>query len=516
MHVALTGGTGFVGSHTVVRLLAHGHRPRLLVRDRAKAARVLGGLGVDLGEVDLVEGDMGDPAAVDALLDGADAVIHAAAAIGVTGPRADLVEVNVRGAEHVVGAAVQRGLDPVIHVSTVAVFVPPDRPVITTDSRLAAPRTDYGRSKVAAERYARRLQDQGAPVTIVYPGGVLGPGQPTLDSMMEGLAGALSSVWPMPRGGVAMVHVDDLAEALARAVVPGRGPRRLLLGGDFLHWPELADLCDELTGVRCRRMVIPGWAMLALGSALDLAKRVRPFDYPLTRDAAEVMVTMVPTDDAATLAELDLELRPVRDTLEEALRCLAADGHLAPSRAGRLAPGGVAPPARPGLLERARAWVRHHIVPVLTGAPAFTRIGPRVVPRLDRFVHRVSGGRFTVTGVTAPTLLLTTTGHRSGEPRQVPLACAPEGDGSWVVVGSNFGREHHPAWTTNLLANPQATVHFGGRAVAVTATLLEGDERGAAWASLMRLLPVFDRYEDRSQRHLRVFRLTPIPDLALS
>jgi deazaflavin-dependent oxidoreductase (nitroreductase family) len=509
MRVAITGGSGFVGSHAVVRLLAHGHRPRLLVRDRAKATRVLGALGVDPGDVDVVVGDMTDRAAVAELLRGAEAVIHAAAAIGITGPRSDLVAQNVHGVELVVGTAVELGLDPIIHVSTVAVFVPPDRPVITPDARLASPRTDYGRSKLEAERYVRRLQDGGAPVTIVYPGGVLGPGQPTLDSMMEGLAGALGSAWPMPSGGVAMVHVDDLAEVLARLVVPGRGMRRFTLGGDFLHWPALADLCDELTGVRCRRVVIPGWAMIALGALLDAAKRVRSFDYPLTRDAAEIMVTMVPTDDQAVLAEVGMALRPVRDTVEEALRCLAADGHLAPARAGRLAPPGAAVPERPGAGARVRRWIRHHLVPRLTGTQVFTRVGPHIVPRADRLAHRLSGGRFTFTGITAPTVLLTTIGRRSGEPRVVPLACAVEPAGSWLVVGSNFGREHHPAWTANLLAEPEATVHHRGRTVSVTATLLDGPARTDAWGDLMRLLPVFDRYEDRSGRDLRVFRLTP-------
>lgn len=337
MIVAVTGATGFVGSHTVVRLLAHGHHPRLLVRSPAKAERVLGTLGVVPADVDLVEGDMTDSEAVARLLDGAQSVIHAAAAVGVTGPRLDLVRQNVHGMALVVGEAVARGLDPVIHVSTVAVFVPPDRPVIATDGRLASPRTGYGRSKLEAERFARRLQDGGAPVAIVYPGGVVGPHQPTHDSMMEGLAGALGSVWPMPRGGVAVVHVEDLAEGLARMVVPGLGPRRLMLGGDFLTWVELADLCDELTGVRCRRVVVPGWVLVGLGSLLDLAKRVHSFDYPLTRDAAEIMVSMVPTDDAATEAQLGLTRRPVHQSVEEALRCLAADGHLAPDRAGRLA-----------------------------------------------------------------------------------------------------------------------------------------------------------------------------------
>ena len=283
--------------------------------------------------------------------------------------------------------------------------------------------------------------------------------------MMEGLAGALGSVWPMPKGGVAVIHVEDLAEALARMVEPGQGPRRLMLGGDFLTWTELADLCDELTGVRCRRMVVPGvGARRARRRCSTPPSAIKPFDYPLTRDAAEVMVSMVPTDDRATEAALGLERRPARASIEDALRCLAADGHLAPEKAGRLAPPGAVSPSKPprGL----RAWFARHVIHPMAGSALFARVGPHVVPYFDRFVHRITGGRVVTSQLFVDSLVLTTTGRKSGEPREAPLACAREATGSWLVVGSNFGKEHHPAWTANLLANPEATVGYRGTEVA--------------------------------------------------
>ena len=502
----MTGSTGFVGSRTVAHLLAHGHEPRLLVRDKDKAEVVLGRLGIDLGRVELVLGDMADREAVEELLEGCDAVIHAAAAIGVTGG-ASVVEQNVRGAELVLGTAVERGLDPVIHISTVAVFVPPAGPVITADSPLAAPRTDYGRSKVETERYVRALQDAGRPVTSVYPGGVVGPGQPTLDAMMEGLAGALGSVWPLPTGGACIVHVEDLAEALARLVQAGHGPRRCMLAGNYATWPELADVCDDVTGVRCRRFRVPGGVMLALGSALDGLKRIRSFDYPLTRDAAEIMVSMVPADDRPTLDAVGMEHRPLRDSIEDAVRALAADGHLVHSRAGRLAPGGIVVKRR--VIPRLQSWTRRRVVPIVTRSGWFIRVGPKVVPPLDRAVRRVTRGRYNFSEITAPTITMTTIGSVSGEPRTVALACAPEADGTFLIIGSNFGREKHPAWTTNLLHHPSATVTYKGRTAACTATLLDGQAREAAWVDLMWVLPVFDAYQKASERTLRVFRLTP-------
>lgn len=339
MKVTVTGGTGFIGSHAVEALVGAGHAVRLLVRDPAKVERVLGPRGVAVGEVEVVVGDMVDERAVTEAVGGADAVIHSAAAVGVTGgDAARVVATNVDGTRTVLAAAVAAGCDPVIHVSTTAVFVPSPDPVITTDSPLASPRNAYGRSKVDAERVARGFQDDAAPITIVYPGGVFGPDQPTLDSAMEGVAGALEQAWPMPRGGVTIVDVRDLAEILVAACVPGQGPRRLMCGGRFLRWTEFADLCDELTGVRCRRFVVPGWVMTSLGWALDRAKRVKPFDYPLTQDAAEFMVKMVPTDDTPTLTTLGVTYRPTRDTVRESLEWLAAEGHLDPRAAGLLAP----------------------------------------------------------------------------------------------------------------------------------------------------------------------------------
>ena len=280
-----------------------------------------------------------------------------------------------------------------------------------------------------------------------------------------------------------------------------------MLGGDFLTWTELADLCDELTGVRCRRMVVPGWLLVGLGAALDAAKRIKPFDYPLTRDAAEVMVSMVPTDDAVTTAALGVERRSPRESVEEALRCLAADGHLAPEKAGRLAPPGAASPSQPP--RRVRAWFARHVIHPMAGSALFARVGPYLVPYVDRFVHRVTGGRVVTSRLFVDSLVLTTIGRKTGEPREAPLACAREATGSWLVVGSNFGKEHHPAWSANLLANPEATVGYHGKEVAVTARLLADDERDRAWADLRRVWPLYDRYEDRAGRALRVFRLSP-------
>ncbi|SEG06964.1 deazaflavin-dependent oxidoreductase, nitroreductase family [Thermomonospora echinospora] len=147
----------------------------------------------------------------------------------------------------------------------------------------------------------------------------------------------------------------------------------------------------------------------------------------------------------------------------------------------------------------------------ISGSPRFARVGPRIVPPLDRALHRATGGRLMLGQLLVPSLVLTTTGSVSGLPRQVPLACMPEPDGGWVVVGSNFGRERHPAWTANLLKEPKATVAFRGRTVSVTARLLDDAERAEVWPRLLRVWPVYGRYAERVDRELRIFRLVPDP-----
>ncbi|HET7721027.1 MAG TPA: nitroreductase family deazaflavin-dependent oxidoreductase, partial [Acidimicrobiales bacterium] len=85
----------------------------------------------------------------------------------------------------------------------------------------------------------------------------------------------------------------------------------------------------------------------------------------------------------------------------------------------------------------------------MAGSPAFAKVAPKVVPRLDRALHRVTGGRVILSGGMVPSLMLTTTGAKTGQPRKTPLATVPH-DGALYLVGSNFGRESHPAWSGNL------------------------------------------------------------------
>jgi deazaflavin-dependent oxidoreductase (nitroreductase family) len=144
---------------------------------------------------------------------------------------------------------------------------------------------------------------------------------------------------------------------------------------------------------------------------------------------------------------------------------------------------------------------------------ASTRPGSWTIRKLmplDRRILLRTRGRRTLLGpIGAPTLVLQTTGRKSGQPRLSPLLYARDGD-SVIVVGSNFGQQHHPAWTANLIANPQARVVSGGVEVPVVAELLTGAEAESGWQRMVDLTPAYASYKTRTEREIRVFRLTPV------
>lgn len=124
---------------------------------------------------------------------------------------------------------------------------------------------------------------------------------------------------------------------------------------------------------------------------------------------------------------------------------------------------------------------------------------------LDRALYRITRGRRGLSPV-REVLLLTSTGRKSGRSRQNPLMYLAD-SGSYWVMGSNFGRDHHPAWTANLLAHPEATIQIGDRTEPVRARLATEEERRRLWPRLVRVYPPWDAYTGWTDRSFRLFEL---------
>ena len=334
MRIMITGGTGFIGYHTARILMDAGHYVRLLVRSEEKM-RGLFPAGVD----DFVVGDVTDPDVVARALDGCDAVVHTAAMVSVDKKDAQLVhDTNVGGTKLVVGGAVARDFERIIHVSSVTALYDPDAAFLNEYSPPGAATNAYGKSKVESEIYVRELQDGGAPIHITYPASVIGPDDPALTEPHQGLMTYLINAVPVLPSGNQWVDVRDIAEAHRQLLERDLSPGRYTLGGHFIAWTKLVDMLSELTGRSIRKIPIPGSLMLGLGRVFDWLNRVRgkPLNVPITHEGMTYATNWVKMDSSKSRAELGLVFRPLEESLADAIRSLVEAGHIEAEQAGKI------------------------------------------------------------------------------------------------------------------------------------------------------------------------------------
>lgn len=138
----------------------------------------------------------------------------------------------------------------------------------------------------------------------------------------------------------------------------------------------------------------------------------------------------------------------------------------------------------------------------------------RVITPTERVLYRLTGGKVAVAHVgrraAVPELMLITRGSRSGRERRSPVLYL-EDDGRLFVVGSNFGRERHPAWTANLLADPAAAVIVRGERRTVRARRAGDDDLARLWPRMLEIWPAWANYRTRTDREFRAFFLEPAP-----
>jgi deazaflavin-dependent oxidoreductase (nitroreductase family) len=135
--------------------------------------------------------------------------------------------------------------------------------------------------------------------------------------------------------------------------------------------------------------------------------------------------------------------------------------------------------------------------------------GLRWAGKMNVPLYRASGGRLMAKVGRAPVLLLTTTGRKSGQKRTSPVVYLADGE-RMIVIGSNAGNAHAPAWSLNLKAEPAAEVEIGRRRIAVRARVAAGEERVELWRKSNEQYAGFDDYETRTNRDIAVFVLEPV------
>ncbi|MGC4935548.1 nitroreductase family deazaflavin-dependent oxidoreductase [Gordonia sp. DT30] len=147
-------------------------------------------------------------------------------------------------------------------------------------------------------------------------------------------------------------------------------------------------------------------------------------------------------------------------------------------------------------------------------SPVVTRV-MKLGSRANTALYRASGGRLgskwrvgAAFAKPVPVCLLTTIGRKSGRPRTAPLLYLRRG-ADFVVVASQGGLAHHPAWYLNLQANPQVTIEVGRDRHELTARTAAAAERAELWPRLVELYADFDAYDAWTDREIPVVICEP-------
>lgn len=265
----ITGAAGFLGRAVVAQLLKRDAEIHALVMENDPTARELP------QEVHSVFGDICDESSLKHFFSGSDGqtcVIHCAGIISVAShPGDEIYRVNVGGTDNILRLCAEYGVGKLVYVSSVhAIPEKPKGTVITEDAVFSpeAVRGDYAKSKAIAAAHAFDAAQRGLNVSVVFPSGIIGPGDSGRGSITNMLLSFLGGKLPLAvKGGYDFVDVRDVASgiiACAEHGLPGHG---YILSGHYASIRDILETAGKTLNLKYRTAYLP----------ICLAKLVAPF-----------------------------------------------------------------------------------------------------------------------------------------------------------------------------------------------------------------------------------------------
>jgi dihydroflavonol-4-reductase len=258
MKAFVTGGTGFIGKRVIERLRRRGDEVVALVRDPSKA-KDLAGQGVEL-----VEGDLSSDDAIKRGIEGTNGVFHIAAVYKVGIPKKDrpaMYDANVRGTERILDGAEAAGVDRILYVSTGNVFG--DTKGAVVDETYERDLDDgwlsyYDETKYLSHEIVQQRIAKGAPIVVVQPGVVYGPGDHSeIGNLIDQLQTGKLKMRMFPDSRYNFVFVEDVADGIMLAFDKGNVGESYLLGGQVGSMDDLYSAAAEALGKKPPKMAMP-------------------------------------------------------------------------------------------------------------------------------------------------------------------------------------------------------------------------------------------------------------------
>lgn len=323
----VTGATGFVGSAVARVLLARGHRVRVVVRPTSDR-RNLAGL-----DVEIVIGDLTDPASLACAVAGCRYLAHVAAdyRIWVPDPEA-MLRANLDGSVAMLRAAAAAGVERSVYCSSVAALglnadgTPANETTPVQEAGLVG---IYKRSKYRAEQAVLELARQGQDIVIVNPAAPVGPRDikptPTGRMILDAAAGRVPAFIDT---GLNVVHVDDVAEGHALALERGKTGEKYILGGENLRLQELLTLVCEVAGKKPPRIQLPIGAVWPVAWLMEGVSRLTGKEPLVTRDHLKMARKKMFYSSAKAMRDLGYAPRPARMAVQDAVAWFRGAGML--------------------------------------------------------------------------------------------------------------------------------------------------------------------------------------------
>jgi len=329
----VTGANGHLGNNLCRLLVARGEPVRAMIRPSADAAPLA---GLDL---EIVRGDILDPAATGRALEGCGRLYHTAAGFLMWSrdPERDIIRPSVEGTRNVLEAAARAGVEKVLYTSTSGTMGLPTRPDQPFDETHfnTEPHTHYVRGKIAAEKEAFALAGRtGLPVTSIHPGFILGPRFWKPSESVHQVEQFLNHGAPVYfDGGFGVVDVEDVARGAILAMDRGRAGERYLLSGENVTVKGLFDLMAEATGLPAPRVKLPVGVLRAVAAAMELASKLTGARPLIDRSQVDEFGGKYGYFDSGKAErELGYTYLPARETVRRTIAWLVARGFVTEKR----------------------------------------------------------------------------------------------------------------------------------------------------------------------------------------
>lgn len=312
-HALITGGTGFIGSNIALRLVERGWRVRIL--ERPGADRVL----LEGGPFEYIAGDILEPETLPEAMKGIDVVFHAAGVVDYWRQGVDwMYRVNVEGTRMVMQAALQAGVERVVHTSsTAAMGIHAD--VVVDESfhfNVKPQRFVYGHSKFQAEEIVLELVKQGLPAVIVNPTTVIGPRDIRKVSSGMVVEVVKHCVPPLiPPGGTNVVPICDAVQGHIEAALKGKIGERYILAGENMTHLQLYQTIANVVGCGMKLKAMPRWQISFLAGLTDALQPQTSGPVPLTGDRLRLESKMFYFDGSKARSAFKMPDTPLRVTI---------------------------------------------------------------------------------------------------------------------------------------------------------------------------------------------------------